>query len=102
GFCADIGHASSREQIVYHLCWFCKISCATIKRSGGAIRCAFCDGSTVRIIAVYAGMSETGAAPNRHRPVSTNSKERTEMDQTELNKFGNRYAKAWSGDPESV
>ena len=24
------------------------------------------------------------------------------MDQTELNKFGNRYAKAWSSDPESV
>ena len=24
------------------------------------------------------------------------------MDQTELNEFGNRYAKAWSSDPESV
>ncbi len=24
------------------------------------------------------------------------------MDQTELDKFGNRYAKAWSSDPESV
>ena len=24
------------------------------------------------------------------------------MDQTELNKFGNRYAKAWSSDPDSV
>src|SRR5207253_5985491 len=38
-----------------------------------------------------------------HSPTSTNRKEGTKVDITELNKFGSRYAQAWcSQDPKSV
>src|SRR5438045_1913416 len=94
-----LGHFSQSVTVI--------LDYAIIRGFGGSMRYNkgphFCGGFTVRIIAARAGMSEMntgllrggtsqeGAAPNRHRPTSTNRQEETEMDQTELNEFGNRY-----------